>query len=39
VIDPATGTMYVVAETQQSGSPPYYWLHALDITTGEDKVA
>ena len=38
-IDPATGTMYVVAETQQSGSPPYYWLHALDITTGEDKVA
>ena len=39
VIDPATGTMYVVAETQQSGAAPYYWLHALDITTGEDTVA
>ena len=31
--------MYVVAETQQSGAAPYYWLHALDITTGADKVA
>ncbi len=39
VIDAATGTLYVVAETQQSGSPPYYWLHALDITTGADRVA
>lgn len=39
VIDPATGTMYVVAETQQNGAAPYYWLHAIDITTGADKVA
>ena len=39
VIDPVAGTMYLVAETQQSGSPPYYWLHAIDITTGADKVA
>ena len=39
VIDAASGTLYVVAETVQSGSPAYYWLHALDITTGADKVA
>ena len=38
VIDPASGTLYVVAETVQSGSPALYWLHALDITTGADKV-
>ncbi|MBS0581153.1 MAG: fibronectin type III domain-containing protein [Proteobacteria bacterium] len=38
VIDPASGTLYVVAETVQSGSPAYYWLHAIDITTGADKV-
>jgi hypothetical protein len=39
VIDPASATLYVVAETVQSGAPAYYWLHALDITTGADKVA
>ena len=39
VIDPASGTLYVVAETVQSGSPAYYWLHALEVTTGADKVA
>ncbi len=39
VIDPTSNTLYVVAETVQSGSPAYYWLHALDITTGVDKVA
>jgi fibronectin type 3 domain-containing protein len=39
VIDAASGTLYVVAETVQSGSPAYYWLHALDLTTGADKVA
>jgi hypothetical protein len=39
VIDPVGGTLYVVAETVQSGSSAYYWLHALDITTGADKVA
>jgi hypothetical protein len=38
VIDGTSGTMYVVAETVQSGSPALYWLHALDITTGADKV-
>lgn len=38
VIDAASGTLYVVAQTVQSGSPAYYWLHALDITTGLDKV-
>jgi hypothetical protein len=37
VIDPTSNTLYVVAETVQSGSPAYYWLHALDITTGLDK--
>ena len=38
VIDATSGTLYVVAETVQSGSPALYWLHALDITTGADKV-
>ena len=38
VIDPTSNTLYVVAQTVQSGSPAYYWLHALDITTGLDKV-
>ena len=38
VIDSINGTLYVVAETVQSGSPAYYWLHALDVTTGADKV-
>jgi hypothetical protein len=39
VIDPVSATLYVVAETVQSGAPAYYWLHALDITSGADKVA
>jgi len=38
VIDAINGTLYVVAETVQSGSTAYYWLHALDVTTGADKV-
>ena len=38
VIDPTSNTLYVVAQTVQSGSAAYYWLHALDITTGLDKV-
>ncbi|HTC14573.1 MAG TPA: hypothetical protein VK695_02100, partial [Steroidobacteraceae bacterium] len=37
VIDPTSNTLYVVAQTVQSGSPAYYWLHALDITTGAEK--
>src|SRR5215813_7069177 len=39
VIDAAAGTLYVLAETVQSGQAALYWLHALDITTGADKVA
>jgi len=39
VIDPVSATLYVVAETVQSGAPAYYWLHALDIVTGADRVA
>ncbi|HEX4387014.1 MAG TPA: fibronectin type III domain-containing protein [Steroidobacteraceae bacterium] len=39
VIDSVGGTLYVLAETVQSGQPAYYWLHALDFTTGADKVA
>ena len=38
VIDPVSGTLYVVAETVQTGAPAYYRLHALDMTTGADKV-
>jgi hypothetical protein len=36
VIDPATGTLYVVAETLESGKFVHR-LHALDITTGNEK--
>jgi len=40
VIDRASGTLYVVARTKESGpSGPVYFqrLHALDIVTGNDK--
>lgn len=36
VIDATTGTMYVVAEV--NGANPPFWLHALDVTTGQDKM-
>jgi hypothetical protein len=37
VIDATTNTIYVV--THLATGTPEYWLHALDITTGKDKVA
>ena len=38
VIDPATNTMYVVAYSQENGAQVYR-LHALDVTTGQDRSA
>jgi hypothetical protein len=37
VIDPATNTMYVVAKSKASTSTYIQRLHALDITTGQEK--
>ncbi|MGH9824087.1 MAG: Ig-like domain-containing protein, partial [Blastocatellia bacterium] len=36
VIDPSTGTIYVVANTSENGVVTYR-IHALDITTGAEK--
>ena len=37
VIDPATGTLYVVSKTFEGGTSFPQRLHALDITTGAEK--
>src|SRR5579862_2413334 len=36
VIDATTNTIYLVAEV--NGANPPFWLHALDVTTGADKM-
>ena len=36
VIDATNSTIYLV--THQQNATPEYWLHALDITTGKDRV-
>jgi uncharacterized protein (TIGR03437 family) len=37
VIDPATGTLYVVAMTESSSDNFEHQIHALDLTTGAEK--
>jgi uncharacterized repeat protein (TIGR03806 family) len=37
VIDPATGTIYLLARTKENGSTFVQRLHALDITTGAER--
>ena len=37
VIDPTTNTIYVVAKTTLNDTTFYFRLHALDITTGQEK--
>jgi hypothetical protein len=37
VIDPATGTLYVISKSETSGPVFYQRLHAIDVTTGNEK--
>lgn len=37
VIDPASGTMYLVARTRDAGGAYHQWLHALDVATGQER--
>ncbi len=37
VIDPASGTVYMVARTKESGSTYVQRLHALDVRTGQER--
>jgi hypothetical protein len=37
VIDPGTGTLYLVAETYEGGNVVHR-LHAIDVTTGQEKL-
>lgn len=37
VIDPDSGTIYLIAMTKESGSQYVYRLHALDVTNGSER--
>jgi hypothetical protein len=37
VIDPATGTLYAAAKSYENGAPVFR-VHALDVTTGKEKL-
>lgn len=37
VVDPAAGTVYLVARTKESGSTYVQRLHALDVRTGQER--